>query len=114
MPRQSEKCAVLRAPYRRTSPRPEGGEGVGAYPYAGEAMKRETYSSNTSKNPYPVASRSSLRYSASCDWGAKGERLGESPFEHPDGEPASPNSKIEPLTILGYAGVEGVWGRRGG
>lgn len=40
--------------------------------------------------------------------------LGESVFEHPDGAPASPNSKVVLLSILGYAGVEGVWGRRDG
>lgn len=40
--------------------------------------------------------------------------LGESVFEHPDGAPASPNSKMVLLSLSGYAGVEGVWGRRGG
>lgn len=54
----------------------------------------------------------------SCDWGAKTERrmysLGESVFEHPDGAPASPKSKSVLLSLSGYAGVEGVWGRRGG
>ncbi len=77
-------------------------------------MKRPEYSRDSSLNPYPAASRSSSRYSASCDWETNDKRLGELSFEHPDGAPASPNSKIVLLSISGYAWVEGVWGRRGG
>ena len=81
-------------------------------------MKRPEYSRDSSLNPCPAASRSSSWYSVSCDWGSKTERrrysLGESVFEHPDGAPASPKSKSVLLSLSGYAGVEGVWGRRGG